>query len=797
MIVVAVLQGFMGCIGYKIMKGAIEVATGGSFYECAAIYQIVPPELSLFNITSNHAPLLNASDALVNGSGSWELFETTTREYECSLSDVEPTKISFLEKDCGASRMLFTWEYGWKFILPAIPIGVPMYLLKRNHIGKPRDWMPAFIILPNLAFYLVLGSTGYLDGIEPADSLRSCGKTTDACPGGSYNWFFAAVNDHDYQAGWEQWDGDKVNWDAIQATLPVMVLMILIVDIDAMLKLAGTEKQLGIGLDMNSEMAVASLSSFVNACFFGPPGYGQTKFSVLNFAITRDTANRFPGIVCAVFNAVMYFSGFPLLNYLPRFFLSGLLIFAGAGFAVENLWDARLSLPISEFTTIWIIVIANVFWGLLPAMFVGIMLSSVIFATKASQTNVIKFTVTRKAFQSKVQRSPWVEWKLGNLGDQIWIMKLQGFIFFGTVSRLVAKISGLMELRAEWVPDGENTLQVEAAHQMQTLILDFESVSGLDSTGMFAFTKLQRIAKENGVKLLFSDLQPRLMRVMVHQNKIISQSHYMNTLNEAVEYAEECVLKWAADVRSNWYRVPEVRRVYNFSMMAMAVDAMAMRDLFPRNTVSLSDLMSYCTKLKLQAGNVLLKEGEMNDSLFIVVTGRLRAYSSQGTDDIKARHVATVSNGTFINQPGFCLSQLVTETYQVEEDAYLLAVSKSSFNRMMTAHPSIALALQSAVIASILALKERLQLEMRAVMNREQDEIEEELSQMSAADLFSLDGVKSALQVAYDVAAEAAELAVTLASTVAHVAHLDDNKTPKSPRSPRSPRGMDNPLSSL
>ena len=30
------------------------------------------------------------------------------------------------------------------------------------------------------------------------------------------------------------------------------------------------------------------------------------------------------------------------------------------------------------------------------------------------------------------------------------------------------------------------------------------------------------------------------------------------------------VLKWAADVRSNWYRVPEVRRVYNFSMMAMA-----------------------------------------------------------------------------------------------------------------------------------------------------------------------------------------------------------------------------------
>ena len=178
--------------------------------------------------------------------------------------------------------------------------------------------------------------------------------------------------------------------------------MIVIVNIDCMLKMAGTEKQLQISTNMNHEMTVSSIGTLINAAFFAPPGYGQTKFCVLNFAIVRDTTNRFPGIICALFNAAMYFSGFPLVNYLPRFFLAGLLIFAGAGFIVENLWDARLSLSLGEYATIWVIVLCNVVTGLLPAIFLGIILSAVLFAGKASSTNVVRFMVTRKSFQSKV-----------------------------------------------------------------------------------------------------------------------------------------------------------------------------------------------------------------------------------------------------------------------------------------------------------------------------------------------------------------------------------------------------------
>jgi MFS superfamily sulfate permease-like transporter len=178
------------------------------------------------------------------------------------------------------------------------------------------------------------------------ESLRSCGAITPDCPDGNYNWFFPAIGSHDFTLPYRNYDPAAVRWDAVLSlnVLPVLIVMVIIVNIDVLLKLAGTEKQLAVSLDMNREMIVAGVSNFFNALVFGPPGYGQTKFSVLNFAIVRDAKNRLPGFVCGLFNAAMFLSGFPLINYLPRFFLAGLLIFAGAGFIVENLFDARSTL---------------------------------------------------------------------------------------------------------------------------------------------------------------------------------------------------------------------------------------------------------------------------------------------------------------------------------------------------------------------------------------------------------------------------------------------------------------------
>jgi CRP-like cAMP-binding protein len=810
------------------MKASLEVATGGSFYECAKLTTTTEPELQLYNISNQSAwpGCANSSSAL--DAGLWAGAETATcpdglncTEMQCQVKMSDPDEVvSFMQSDCGAARILFSWQHGWLKILPALPIGIPMYVLKRLHIGQPKNWMPIFIIVPNVAAYLFMGSLGKLDGLSPVAELRSCGDRTTDCPNGNYNWFFAALDEHDFTAAYDHWDRGKVRWDAIEQSYPVLLLMIIIVNIDCMLKLAGTEKQLQISIDMNHEMAVSSLGNFFSAICFAPPGYGQTKFAVLNFAIVRDTANRLPSVVCALFNAAMYFTGFPLVNYMPRFFLAGLLIFAGAGFVVENLWDSRLTLALSEYLTIWAIVLCNVVTGLLPAIILGIVLSAVTFSTKASRTNVVRFAVTRKAFQSKVIRSPWVEWKLQNLGDQVHVMKLQGFVFFGTASRLLARVQSMLGLRAQWKrPEGQivdgkwtptwlNPPEVEAAHEMRYLILDFEAVSDLDSTGMFAFTKLQRLTKAHGVIVLFTGLTPRLQEMMIERNGIVSRRFYLPTLDAAVEYAEELVLRWAADVRSNWYRVPEVRAAQP-SIWVTSMSTACLRDLFPRDSISITRLLSYCTKQSLPPAAVLLREGERRQQLYITVVGSIKAHSTQGTTDAQARHVATVSAHAFINDDGFCLGAPIDATYTAQEECKLLSIDAEAFARMRSRDPDVAMALQQALITSILGSRDRLQLEMRALLFNAQDEVEDEVQDMRASDLFSKEGLKGIGSKAQDnlvaLKSLAGDVAGTIGSTAAAgVKNVGQVASPHSPRSPRQSaadggngraEAMDNPLS--
>ena len=99
--------------------------------------------------------------------------------------------------------------------------------------------------------------------------------------------------------------------------------MVMIVNLDNMLKLASTENALKIDLNYNHEMKVGGLASFINGLLLGSPAYGQTKFNVLNYGFTHRTDSSLASCVCAAFCGSLFFVGWPLINYLPRFLLAG------------------------------------------------------------------------------------------------------------------------------------------------------------------------------------------------------------------------------------------------------------------------------------------------------------------------------------------------------------------------------------------------------------------------------------------------------------------------------------------
>eukprot|EP00966_Prymnesium_polylepis_P129952 3004973-Prymnesium_polylepis.1 len=95
-----VVAGFHACIGYKVIKAAVEVATG--------------------------YPLKFQSKYLLANFGSW--------------------------------------ESSWRLLLPGLAVGLPLYYAKHKHIGNPRYLFPAFILAPLLVFYAcLLGASHSID----------------------------------------------------------------------------------------------------------------------------------------------------------------------------------------------------------------------------------------------------------------------------------------------------------------------------------------------------------------------------------------------------------------------------------------------------------------------------------------------------------------------------------------------------------------------------------------------------------------------------------------------------------
>ena len=88
---------------------------------------------------------------------------------------------------------------------------------------------------------------------------------------------------------------------------------------------------------------------------------------------------------------------FPLVvNILPRFFISELLFFAGAGFLVENLWGCKDKLPADELAQVCLIVIVFCATGmsLLFAVGTGVMLACFGFVYRFSTIPALKVVTT-------------------------------------------------------------------------------------------------------------------------------------------------------------------------------------------------------------------------------------------------------------------------------------------------------------------------------------------------------------------------------------------------------------------
>jgi SulP family sulfate permease len=166
---------------------------------------------------------------------------------------------------------------------------------------------------------------------------------------------------------------------------------------------------------------------------------------------------------------------------------------------------------------------------------VGIILACVNFVVQTSRKSAIRATFSGEIAGSTVRRPPIQQQFLHEAGQQTLIMKLGGYLFFGTIVNVENTIRGLIEEEAF------------NRQPIRFLILDFSRVYGLDFSAAEAFTRINRVLRKRNVQTTISGLNVEgevgksLQNVGLFEPE--SGVPIFEDLNSALEFCENDYLK--------------------------------------------------------------------------------------------------------------------------------------------------------------------------------------------------------------------------------------------------------------
>ncbi|GAH18305.1 unnamed protein product, partial [marine sediment metagenome] len=232
-------------------------------------------------------------------------------------------------------------------------------------------------------------------------------------------------------------------------------------------------------VDLDRQLRVDGLGNLIAGLCGGMVGYLGVAYSLLNYKAGANS--RLAGLVASGLCLVILFWGAPILAYLPRAVMGGLLLYLGLTLLVEWVYDAWFKLSRLDYALVLLILLIVATRSFLAGVGIGIIIACLLFVVSYSHVHVIKYAATGAEQRSNVERSFLHLKELNEKGKQIYIVCLQGYVFFGTAHSILDHVRQCF---------GNPELP-----KIRFLLLDFRLVTGLDSSALFSLLRLKQLTQ--------------------------------------------------------------------------------------------------------------------------------------------------------------------------------------------------------------------------------------------------------------------------------------------------------------
>ncbi|KAL4910677.1 hypothetical protein BDW74DRAFT_164535 [Aspergillus multicolor] len=586
------------------------------------------------------------------------------------------------------------------------PLALAIGLLVLKRFVRSNYLVGVYFIAVALLFYIVK-----FIAHTPMTSLRNSGWVFDA-PSSSNPWY------HFYTL----YDFSAVNWPAFVDTIPAMFALtffgILHVPINVpALGISTGEDNLNVDRELIAHGVTNALSGFAGSI--------QNYLVYTNSLMFIDSGgnSRLAGVMLAGATAGIMLVGPVIVGYIPVMVVGALIFLLGIELMEEALVDTWGKLHRHEYLTVVIIVATMGVWDFVAGILVGIVLACLSFVVQTSRKSAIRATYSGKVAGSTVRRPPIQHRYLKEAGQQTLILKLGGYLFFGTIVDVENTMRGLIEDEAF------------SRLPIRFIILDLSRVYGIDFSAAEAFTRINRILKKRNVRMTISGLdvegevgkslqnvgllEPELgVRIFEDLNSALEccENEYLN-----VFYSHrEALLKrkaspqnlevpttqgrpQTADAISGSPRHQYLQRAATTTLSedesAILVPAAwsAMRQPLPLLLQTFQGLTSrnedfwfaacpYFVRTTYAAGTILFQEGEVADAFYLLESGMLRAEYELP----QGRYFELIVAGRPCGELPFFSETRRTATVKAEQDCVTWSLDADNWRALREEEPDVA-----------------------------------------------------------------------------------------------------------
>ncbi|KAI0051282.1 hypothetical protein FA95DRAFT_1485722 [Auriscalpium vulgare] len=567
-----------------------------------------------------------------------------------------------------------------------------------------------FIIIP-IVFYVIVASTRM-----NLSDLRHDG------------WLFdVAVSEEAWYNFYTYFNLSKTRWGPLWSTLPTQLALLFFNILHPPLNVPALAVSLDLDVDTNKELVAHGYSNLLAGLLGTVPNYLVYVNTLLFYRVGGST--RMSGFLLAAATLALLLVGTGPIAYIPVLVVGALIFVLGIDLVKEALWDTRHRVNKTEYITIASIMAAMTVWDFVTGVFFGIIMSCLFFVVQNSQRRSIRAIHTGETVMSTVRRPSAHRAYIREVSKQTAVVRLQGFLFFGTVTHVEETIRGLVD-DASW-----------QRSPIQFLVVDLTAVAGVDMSAAESFVRVQRLLASKRIILVFCGISSEgaaIKRALENVDLFaLPGVELFQTMNDAMEWTENAYLHaWFTSSKAETKPITLPGRQDSIFLdihesLPNSPRRSHLRDVGfrtiaqpPEPAVSIADagepyntlvqafssygqinpdvfrpIVSYLEHLSLPEGFILWNQGDPSDGLYVIEAGVLRA-TYEFTDDHSPRIEESMVAGTLAGELSALSGLERNATVIVERPATLWKLSSEGLRKMQAEQPELATTFTSLVLKS-------------------------------------------------------------------------------------------------